>query len=591
MFTEWLSYDDGPGTPLYNGSISSISWQSGNEDFRRGYKFDYDGMGRLLTGKYGEGVRLSDNTDRYTERVTGYDLNGSITGLQRYGKRDDSSFGLIDDLTVELDGNRVTCVTDRLANLQYNNAFEFHDEQGEEPEYTYDDCGSLTSDYNSGISSVEYDNIGMPRLIRFSKGSSTEYIYSATGDKLCVKYSTTVRDILLPRDSLIQRPVTPIIGTLSFDRNNDNFIAPSIRDSFILSQEKRYIGETVEYAEPFILHNGKPYMYLFDGGYCFYSSSATSSSSHEYFYYTKDHLGNNRIVVSENGELKQVTHYYPFGGVYGDVCLNSGVQPYKYNGKEFDHTHGLNWYDYGARMYSPALPLWTSMDPMSEDYYSISPYIYCMNNPINAIDPDGKSTWVISLGNGKYKVVGGNLYDKDKNIYVCIRNEQNVLVPKRTIGITSSTTSFYNSDDGKWVNSIIDANDKSGNRFLSNIIGKNPPMFDDYIKNARHKKTYDFKVTNGTGMKYEEIEMNYRGMPIGVTDSGQTIYSSARDIGNIAAGYIAAVNGMTWKHSRMAFDMYESYSKLEFSMEGISTRNAEYYGWRLGYNNTDAVKK
>lgn len=227
-----------------------------------------------------------------------------------------------------------------------------------------------------------------------------------------------------------------------------------------------------------------------------------------------------------------------------------------------------------------------SIDPNAEDYYHVSPYAYCMNNPINAIDPDGRSTWVIYQGNGQYQVVGGSLNDRDRNIYSGYFNEKQVFIPQRSIGISSSITSFYNSDhDGGWqTQSIINMNDRSGDRFLSQIIGNNPPMFDDYMMNARNNQPYDFKVTNGTGEKYEK-EQFYRGMPIGVTGNGQTIYSSARDIGNMAAGYVAAVNGMSWEASRMAFDMYQG------GVEGISTRNAEYYGWKMGYNNTTNNQK
>ena len=49
-------------------------------------------------------------------------------------------------------------------------------------------------------------------------------------------------------------------------------------------------------------------------------------------------------------------------------------------------------------------------------------------------------------------------------------------------------------------------------------------------------------------------------MPIGITGNGQTIFTSARDVGNIAAGYIAGINGMSWKASRTAFDAYQSKS-------------------------------
>ena len=58
------------------------------------------------------------------------------------------------------------------------------------------------------------------------------------------------------------------------------------------------------------------------------------------------------------------------------------VQRYKYNGKEFDRMHGLDWYDYGARHYDAAIVSWPTMDALSEKYYSISPYAYCVDNPV-----------------------------------------------------------------------------------------------------------------------------------------------------------------------------------------------------------------
>ena len=66
-------------------------------------------------------------------------------------------------------------------------------------------------------------------------------------------------------------------------------------------------------------------------------------------------------------------------------------QPYKYNGKELDQKLGLNTYDYSARYFDPALPRFTTVDPMAEKYYSISPYAYVGNNPVNAIDINGDS--------------------------------------------------------------------------------------------------------------------------------------------------------------------------------------------------------
>ena len=105
---------------------------------------------------------------------------------------------------------------------------------------------------------------------------------------------------------------------------------------------------------------------------------------------TKDHLGNNREVIGMDGKIKQRTDYYPFGTPIQDLGFGLAIQPYAYNGKEFDTTHGLNTHDYGARQYKTALPRWDRIDPLCEKYYHVSPYAYCFNNPVNAIDPDGK---------------------------------------------------------------------------------------------------------------------------------------------------------------------------------------------------------
>ena len=55
--------------------------------------------------------------------------------------------------------------------------------------------------------------------------------------------------------------------------------------------------------------------------------------------------------------------------------------------------HGLNTYDYGARQYNPVTARWDRMDPLCENFYSTSPYVYCGNNPSNMVDYDGCDYW------------------------------------------------------------------------------------------------------------------------------------------------------------------------------------------------------
>ena len=308
----------------------------------------------------------------------------------------------------------------------------------------------------------------------------------------------------------------------------------------------------------------------------------------------KPNTGIKRILLitsTGSGSVVERNDYYPMGmrTATGNSYPQLTANLYKYNGKEVQTVGGLGFTDYGARMYDDFTGRWFVPDPLAEKYASMSPYMYCAGNPINAIDVDGRSTWVVRVGKGKYEVVGGNLYDNDRNIYVgTLDKKNNKFTREYSIGITTSITSFYYCDakEGpKWSEeSIIDVNDRSGYEFLKKIMSQIPPMIDDYMLNARTNHTYDFKVTNGTDHKIEGINM-YRGMPVGVTAKGQVIFSSARDIGNIAAGFIAGVNGMPWIPSRLAFDFYQG------GIEGISTRNAEFYGWQLGYYNTSATQK
>ena len=70
------------------------------------------------------------------------------------------------------------------------------------------------------------------------------------------------------------------------------------------------------------------------------------------------------------------------------------TQPYKYIGKELDRTHGLDWYDHGARHYDPVTGRWNVMDALAEKYYAWSPYVSCLDNPIIGLDVDGCKTYL-----------------------------------------------------------------------------------------------------------------------------------------------------------------------------------------------------
>ncbi|HLN52607.1 MAG TPA: RHS repeat-associated core domain-containing protein, partial [Lentimicrobium sp.] len=110
----------------------------------------------------------------------------------------------------------------------------------------------------------------------------------------------------------------------------------------------------------------------------------------------KDHLGNVRVAYGsdvDNYSINQVNSYYPFGlGIQkleANTMTTLPKNEYLYNGKMFQDELGLNWLDYGARMYDAVVGRWWAEDPMSEVSRRWSTYSYCYNNPMRFTDPDG----------------------------------------------------------------------------------------------------------------------------------------------------------------------------------------------------------
>lgn len=336
-FSQSLHYIDGPNNPYYNGNISSMMWST-DSLITKGYKFMYDGLSRLKDAIYGEGNGLLINTNRFDERVTAYDKHGNIRGIKRSGRIAGNNYGVIDELSLFYNGNHLKKVDD-VSSVNCNDNFEFIDGANQLVEYAYDSNGNLTQDLNKKITDIQYNCLNLPSRILFEDGSVISYLYDANGTKIQTTH-------MIENDSVV-----------------------------------------TDYCDNVIYENGVAKVLLTEVGY-------VSLADGKHHYYLKDHQGNNRAVVDQDGNVEEENDYYPFGGLM--ASSTNSVQAYKYNGKELDTKKGLNWYDYGARMYDPLIGRWHAIDPSSEKYFNWSPYTYCKDNPILRIDIDGKDDYVVS---------------------------------------------------------------------------------------------------------------------------------------------------------------------------------------------------
>ncbi|GAB6013054.1 DUF6443 domain-containing protein [Viscerimonas tarda] len=345
LFQQNLSYS-------FNGNIIHNTWRNNNK--QGNYWYEYDGLSRLAYLTFSDGGYDADGNgiNEYYANFSGwyeYDKNGNITRMVR---------DYIDNLTLTYNGNQLKKVHDTAPNITLSTSSDFKNYVNITTEYAYNANGAMTQDLNKGISEIRYNSLNLPRQIDIVSPvaeARNEYIYSAAGQKLRLtqRYNPNFQ-------------TTPVIGS-------------GVNES-ALTQTK-----VTDYVGSVVYENGVQKKILTDNGY--YDPAAN-----KFYSYTKDHQGNNRIVHSTGAvsSIVQQTDYYPFGMPFYTGITGQSVQAYKYNGKEFDIMHGLNLYDYSARQVDPAVGRFTTVDPLAEKYYNISPYAYCANNPVKYIDPDGK---------------------------------------------------------------------------------------------------------------------------------------------------------------------------------------------------------
>jgi RHS repeat-associated protein len=154
-----------------------------------------------------------------------------------------------------------------------------------------------------------------------------------------------------------------------------------------------------------------------------YSGIPITKSGYLYIYVSNESQGwdvffDNLTVQHRSGLITEETHYYPFGLIMAGISSKAagGIEnKYKFTGKElqskeFSDGSGLELTDFGARMYDQQIGRWHKTDGKAELYFATSQYAYALNQPTNAIDPDGNLVIFIDgfslvnseLGNSTY---------------------------------------------------------------------------------------------------------------------------------------------------------------------------------------------
>ena len=123
-----------------------------------------------------------------------------------------------------------------------------------------------------------------------------------------------------------------------------------------------------------------------------YSLTRPDTTAELTYFFHPDHLGSASWITDLSGQPVQHLQYKPFGGDYIDQQdpNTEYSERFRFTGKERDAETGYDYF--GARYYSSSLGIWLSVDPMSDKYPSLSPYVYCADNPVNVIDPFGMDT-------------------------------------------------------------------------------------------------------------------------------------------------------------------------------------------------------
>lgn len=262
----------------FTGNLAGEIWKSAGDGIARKYDFTYDNPIRLVDAAFTQnsaGTAWDSTRINFSTHTLSYDANGNIMSMNQTGFKLSGS-SPIDQLTYTYpaNSNQLQQVVDG-ANDSLSKLGDFHYSGSKTgTDYAYDGNGNLVSDRNKNISHISYNYLNLPEIINFPGKGLIQYIYSAGGTKL--------RKIVF--DSVSRHQI--------WTSYNDGFVY-RYTDSFVFQTPQR---DTLQ----FVLHDeGRARWNLH------YFTNGSSAFSWEYDFFEKDHLGDTRVVLTQQKDTAQ----------------------------------------------------------------------------------------------------------------------------------------------------------------------------------------------------------------------------------------------------------------------------------------------
>ncbi|WP_050701451.1 RHS repeat-associated core domain-containing protein [Dysgonomonas sp. BGC7] len=213
----------------------------------------------------------------------------------------------------------------------------------------------------------------------------------------------------------------------------------------------------------------------------------------------------------------------------------------------------MNLYDYSARYYEPAIRRFTTVDPLAEKFYFISPYAYCNNNPIKFIDPTGMSYG--DFINEKGKIIGNDGIN-DGKLYVIKTTEKHFDSGGASAGISSK--------DKKETEKFIKDNSGNTAAFQSNSIAYDNSVEIEGSATVRQDMVTEISKDNGKGGTSNANNREYGGNII----NGQAVAATPGPVSNPAVNNIAFIilsTGSPSYHSHPSGSVSTTTSNTSFN--------------------------